>query len=159
MENNELTGRDREYLRGLFLLKAHEEPVGPAEIAKVMKVSRVATLKKMRRLEYLGYGEYITRKGLKINSEAEELVQKDIRKHHLLEKFLETTLDMGSEEACDESAALDISVSGNLLERMDSKYGNDLNCDCGCCISADYEPEDLYDCHWYQKQFSIGISW
>ncbi|MFO8109555.1 MAG: metal-dependent transcriptional regulator [Thermoplasmata archaeon] len=158
MDDCELTTRDKEYLRALFLLEAYKHPIGPAEVAKMMNVSRVAVLKKMRRLEYMGYGDYVSRKGLLINQRSVNLIQRDVRKHHLLEKFLETTLDMESEEACDESAVLDVSVSNNLLEKMDSKYGEDLHCDCGCCISTYYEPEDLYDCHWYQKQFSIGIN-
>lgn len=156
MDKKEFTRRDKEYLRVLFLLKAHEDPVGPAEVAEKLNVSRVAAMKKLRRLESLGVGRYISKKGLLINDRGVDIVQRDTRKHHLLENFLENTLEMNSEEACRESAALDSSVSTELIEKMKLKYGKNLDCECGCQVEAYYEPEKLYNCHWYQKMFSLN---
>jgi Mn-dependent DtxR family transcriptional regulator len=41
----------------------------------------------MRRLETLGLGEYIFKEGLKLNNEAILIVENDIKKHHILERF------------------------------------------------------------------------
>ncbi len=155
MGNENTTTRDKEYLRALFVLKAHEEPVGPTELARCIDVSRVGALQKMRKLEFLGYGKYIPKKGLRLNEKALALVQKDVKRHHMVEKFLEDTLDMNSDEACDESSALDPHISEKFIKQLDKKLGDDLECQCGCCIEPYYDPEDLYNCHWYRKKFTL----
>lgn len=155
MTSHDLTNRDKQYLRALFLMSSHQEPVGPAKIARTMGVSRTGALKKLRRLEFLGYGDYVDNKGLLLNSRGVDVVQKDTLKHHLMEKFLETSLDMDPEEACHESSALDPLISTRLMERVNDKYGEELSCDCGCCIEPYYEPETLVDCHWYQRMFKM----
>ncbi len=154
-ENVELTSRDREYLRGLFLLCGGEKPVGPSELGELIEVSKVAALEKMRRLEAMGYGEYIHRQGLLLNKAAVTVVQRDIRRHHVVEKFLEDNLGMDSTEACRESSAMDPYVSDNFLKTATTALGDELSCDCGCCVEDYYEPKVLYGCHWFKKQFHV----
>ncbi len=154
-ENVELTSRDREYLRGLFLLGGGDEPVGPSELGELIEVSKVAALEKMRRLEAMGLGEYIHRQGLLLNKVAVTVVQRDIRRHHVVEKFLEDNLGMDSTEACRESSAMDPYVSDNFLNIAAMALGDGLSCDCGCCIEEYYDPKVLYECHWFKKQFHV----
>ncbi len=154
-ENVVFTSRDREYLRAVFLLGRGEEPVGPSQLGDLIKVSKVAALEKMRRLEAMGFGEYIHRKGLLLNKDGVSVVQRDIKRHHVVEKFLEDNLGMDSTEACRESSAMDPYVSDKFLENAVTALGEKASCDCGCCIEDYYEPKILYECHWFKKQFKV----
>lgn len=157
MEKIEETQRDREYLRALFFLGAHEEPVGPAKLSDMMDISRAGALQKNRRIEKLGYGEYIKNKGILLNEGAVESIKEDISKHHAIEFFFRKTLDMDPEEACQESSNIENVVSPRLMSKIREKFEEELECQCGSCIDPDpgSDPKDLYECHWYKKRFSI----
>ncbi len=154
------TGRDREHLRALFLLKAQEKAVGPSELSEFMNISRAGALKKMKKVERLGYGDYVPKKGLRLNKEATKTIKKDIHRHHALEIFLRESLNLSEEEACEESDILDEHISERLIEKICDEFEEELSCDCGYCIDPNVEPniEELYRCHWVQKNFSLPES-
>ncbi len=154
-DNVELTPRDREYLRGIFVLKGNREPVGPSKLAHILDVSKVAVLEKMRRLEAMGYGDYVHRRGLLLNEKGTEVVQKDIQRHHIMERYFQDNFGMESTEACRESSAMDPFISENFMRNISTSLGRELSCECGCCIDDHYDPEDLYDCHWFKRQFKV----
>ena len=93
-----LTNRDREYLRVLYMLKGSSTPVGPVKLSKKIGVTKVCAFQKMRRLEALGYGEYIVRQGLKLNNKAKKVVEQDVKRHHIIEAFLERKLGLAEAE-------------------------------------------------------------
>ncbi|MEF8835605.1 MAG: metal-dependent transcriptional regulator [Candidatus Thermoplasmatota archaeon] len=157
MEKVNETRRDREYLRALFVLKAHEKPAGPSDLSDLMDVSRVGALQKMRKIEELGYGEYIENKGLLLNDEAIEVIREDIEKHHLLEEFFRESLDMEEEEACKESSLIQPFVGSRLIQKIYDEFEEELDCVCGNCINPEMntDPNDLYQCHWFKKKFSL----
>lgn len=148
-----LTKRDGEYLRALFLLKGHREPVGPTKLASVFGISKVSSYEKMRRLEILGFGKYILRKGFLMNTKATDLVQSDIHRHHILERYIQLELGLDSRDACRESSNMAHHTSHAMIERIRIQLGTDQNCDCGCCLTPPYDPEDLKDCHWCKPFF------
>ncbi len=151
------TKRDREYLRALFFLGAHEKPIGPSKLSDLMGISRAGALQKNRRIEELGYGEYIPNEGLLLKENAVDSIKEDISKHHILEFFFSKTLDMDPEEACREASNIESVVSSRLISKILKEFGDELECECGSCIDPEKvsDPEELYDCHWYQKRFSI----
>lgn len=153
------TERDRNHLRALFLLRAHETPVGPSSLSELMDISRAGALQKMRKLEKLGYGRYVKEKGLQLTDKAVETVKKDIEKHHALELFLQKTLDLTQEEACEEAIVLEEHASERLLSKVYNKFREGLSCECGNCIDVglDTRPEELLDCHWLKKKFDLKI--
>jgi len=157
MEQINETQRDREYLRALFFLGAHEEPVGPSKLSELMGISRAGALQKNRRIEKLGYGKYIENKGILLNEKAVESIKKDISKHHAIETFFKKSLGMDAKEACEESSKIENHVSSRLLQKIYDELEDELDCECGKCIdpNVDSDPDDLYDCHWYKKRFSI----
>lgn len=148
-----LTDRDKKYLRALYLLDSQNEPVGPTKLGMKMEVSRVGALKKMRRLEFLGLGEYMDKHGFSLNDRGVEIVEKDVRNHHVLEKYFQEKLGFTSEEACEESAAMGPKVSDRFVDQVFDKIDHEIECECGCRISPPYDHEDLKNCHWLKKQF------
>jgi len=148
-----LTVRDREYLRAIFILYGSQKPVGPVLLADKMGVSKECAFQEMRRLDVLGYGEYVLRKGLKLNKLAISIVENDFKKHHFFEKFLQETLGMTHEEACHESSCIDPFVSEYLMQSIYNKTGTLRNGSCGCRMKTPLNPNDLKDCHWINESF------
>jgi len=146
-----LTNRDKQYLRAVFLLQGSTRPVGPMELALKMGVSKVCAFQKMRRLEAMGYGEYFLRKGLKLNSLGVLIIERDIKNHHILEKFLEDTLKITSREACDQSNHIGPFISEKLINNIADKIGAKTNCNCGNCLETPKNYSELEHCHWLKK--------
>jgi len=148
-----LTKRDKEYMRAVFLLNGAKEAVGPSEVAKKFDISRVGVLRKMKRIADLGMGDYIEQSGLILNSKGKKIVEKDIKNHHLIESFLQESLDMDFEEACKESSKIGDMISDNFIECIKEKLGDDISCECGLCLDPPYSPKNLKDCHWCKNLF------
>lgn len=151
-----LTNRDKQYLRAVFLLQGSNRPVGPKELALQMGVSKVCAFQKMRRLEVLGYGEYFLRKGLLLNEMGVLAIEQDIKKHHILEKFLEKTLKMTSQEACDHSNHIGPFICDGLVSDMANKIDTEMNCNCGYCLNTENKSSELEQCHWLKKSINSG---
>ncbi len=143
-----LTKRDKEYMRAIFLLNGSEEPIGPSQVAKKFGVSRVGVLRKMKRIAKLGMGEYIEQSGLILNSEGVDIVEDDIQNHHLIETFLQESLGMKFEEACKESSKIGDIISDTFIECVKDKLGENVSCECGFCLDPPYSPKQLKECHW-----------
>ena len=146
-----LTNRDKQYLRAVYLLQGSSHPVGPKVLANKMSVSKECAFQKMRRLEALGYGEYHLRKGLKLNDIGVQIIEQDVKKHHILEKFLENALEMTSQEACDHSNHIGPFICDGLLDNIADKMETNLNCNCGNCIDTKRNSNELEHCHWLKK--------
>ena len=157
MSNSELTPRDEEYLRTIFLLEGKDQAVSPTRLGRQLGISKVSAYQKLRRLELLGAGSYLPRKGFLLNTRGLTLAQGDIHRHHILEKFFQDELGFSSEEACRESARMGPTVSTQLLESISDKLGDAISCDCGCCLNPPYEPGDLVNCHWCKMNMSKGL--
>ncbi|MCK4613168.1 MAG: metal-dependent transcriptional regulator [Thermoplasmata archaeon] len=153
MNNESLTNRDEEYLRAVFLLNGLEEPVGPTKLANILGINKVSCYEKMRRLESLGLGKYVLKKGFLLNSEGASLAQSDIHRHHVLEKFIQNELGFSSKDACRESSRMGPHVSTEFMESILEKLGDNETCECGYCFNPPYDPKDLTDCHWCQPYF------
>jgi Mn-dependent DtxR family transcriptional regulator len=146
-----LTNRDKQYLRAILLLQGSTDPVGPKKLALKMGVSKVCAFQKMRRLEALGYGNYTVRKGFKLNDRGIFVIEQDIKKHHILEKFLEDTLKMTTKEACDHSNHIGPFICDTLINDISEKIGNQMSCRCGYCLDTSNKSTKLEQCHWLIK--------
>ena len=154
MDKEYVTCRDEEYLRAIFLLNGLDKPVGPTELAKTLGVNKVSSYEKMRRLEYLGFGKYVLRKGFLLNSDGAALAQSDIHRHHVLERFIQHELGFDSEKACRESTRMGSHVSTELMKRITEKLDKNDSCECGYCLNPPFNPQELFNCHWCQPYFS-----
>lgn len=148
---DQLTNRDREYLRVLYVLNGFTDPVGPVLLSKKIGVSKVCAFQKMRRLEALGYGKYVLRKGLKLNKKACSLVEQDVKKHHVLEAFLQKKLGLTHHQACIESEKLDSSVSQTLFNKINSTLMKQVSSCCRYNPKEELTVSDLKKCPWMKR--------
>jgi len=145
------TYRDEEYLRVIFLLNGSTEPVSPIRVARSLGVTKVSSYQKMRRLADMGFGKYLHGKGFLLNENGVKVVEKDIQRHHILEKFIQDVLNLSAEEACRESTRLGCHISDHLMRSISEKVGKSEKCECGYCFNPPYKPETLIKCHWCQS--------
>lgn len=146
-----LTNRDKQYLRTVFLLQETNGHVGPNILAAKMGVTKVCAFQKMRRLEAMGYGEYEPHKGLKLNLFAIQTIEQDIKKHHLIEKFLEDSLKITFQEACEQSNHIGPFISDKLMNNIIDMFGEEMDCNCGNCFDSKLNSAELGHCHWLKK--------
>ncbi|MBS3749105.1 MAG: metal-dependent transcriptional regulator [Candidatus Thermoplasmatota archaeon] len=146
-----LTNRDREYLRILYLLKGKNQPVGPVKLSKKLGVSKVCAFQKMHRLQALGYGTYLLRNGLKLNSKAISIVEQDVKRHHIIEAFLQKKLGLTHQQACIEAEQLDQSMSQRLFNKINTKETISSQSCCGYNLTHKLKVSDLKNCPWIQR--------
>lgn len=146
-----LTNRDKQYLRAVFLLQGSTREVGPKELAGKIGVTKVCAFQKMRRLEAMGYGKYLIRKGLKLNETGISIVKQDIKKHHVLERFLKDTFKMTTQEACDHSNHIGPFICNKLMDNIENKIESVMDCHCGHCLGTPKNPAELEHCHWLKR--------
>ncbi len=151
-----LTKRDREYLRIIYLLNGSNSPIGPVKLSKKLGVSKVCAFQKMHRLQALGYGTYVHRQGLVLNKKGKDLVQRDMKRHHVLESFLQKNLGLSHKQACLEAEKLDQSMSQVLFHKI---IATEEKIPSSCCS---YDPEeiptttDLKNCPWIRRLLSTN---
>jgi DtxR family Mn-dependent transcriptional regulator len=143
-----ITNRDKQYLRAVFTLKGATEPVGPNELATKLGVSKVCAFQKMRRLEAMGYGEYYPRKGLQLNETGISMVEQEVKRHHVIERFLENTLKITSQEACDHSSNIGPFINERLIDNIANNMEAVIDCRCGHCLDTSPNGTELKHCHW-----------
>jgi len=146
-----LTNRDREYLRVIYMLQGSTIPIGPAKLSKKIGVTKVCAFQKMHRLEALGYGEYILRKGLQINKKAKDIVEQDMKRHHILEAFLQKKLGLTHDQACLEAEKLAQSMSKNLFDKIDDAHVKSTSSCCSYNPTHKPKASDLKTCPWIQR--------
>lgn len=132
------------------MLKGSTIPVGPVKLSKKIGVTKVCAFQKMRRLEALGYGEYVVRQGLKLNNKANKVVEQDVKRHHIIEAFLERKLGLPHNQACIEAEELDKSMSQALFSKINNIHMKASSC---CPYNATKKPtiSDLKTCPWIQR--------
>ena len=146
-----LTHRDREYIRVIFSLHGEDAPVGPVELAKKMGVSKECAYQKMRRLTFFGYGEYHLYKGFQLNKKAVQLVEEDTKRHHVIEQFLQKTLDMSHHQACKEATKMDSSISAAVYNHILHQFSLSPSPCCGYDPSKQLTPKEIKQCPWFQR--------
>lgn len=147
-----ITSRDRDYIKTIYLLGGEEKPTSPSELASKMGVSRVGALEKMKRIEDLGFGKYINRKGIILNKKSIRMIENAAKRHHLVEKFLQDSLNIDQAEACEEATKIALELSDNTIEKISSIIRPGPTCRCGFNIGEKIELEDLRDCPWLKNK-------
>ena len=146
-----LTKRDREYLRMIYLLQGYQHEIGPGRLSEIMGISRVCAFQKMHRLGALGFGTYEIHKGLKLNDKAINIVEYDMKRHHIIESYLQENFGLSHHQACTEAEILSDSISNTLFKRISQ---NTIGNRTSCCKYVSYNkltPEIMKTCSWIKK--------
>lgn len=104
--------------------------VGPSYLALKLKIPKSTAHKKLMKLSELGYGMYVEKKGFILTEKGLREGKKILRKHRLLECFLE---EFGVEKAnvCEEASRIDSAIGEGFKKLIEERYGKRERCPCG----------------------------
>jgi DtxR family Mn-dependent transcriptional regulator len=106
------------------------EVVGPSYFASKLGISKVTAQEALLKLASMNYGEYIPKKGFKLNKLGIEKGKNATRKHRLIECFLHE-LGLNSKIACDEATRIECYVSNTLIDTLKERFQEREFCPCG----------------------------
>ncbi|WGI17556.1 iron dependent repressor, metal binding and dimerization domain protein [Methanonatronarchaeum sp. AMET-Sl] len=150
--NYSKTERDIQYLRTIIKQNGHKKPVGPAKVAEERQISRAGAYKKMKHLSKHGYGEYIPGEGFLITEKGLKTIKNEIKKHHIVENFLRTHLNLTPKESCQESYRIAPFFSKNLIKKIEEKTDHNIKYKCKFHTEKKVTTKHIPECHWTKQK-------
>ena len=107
-----------DYLKAIYTLTERGDPASTSALAKTLNVKPASITGMIKRLASLGYLEHLPYKGVQLTEQGSEEALRIIRRHRILETYLQKTLGYTWAEVHEEAELLEPSVSDNLIDRM-----------------------------------------
>jgi DtxR family Mn-dependent transcriptional regulator len=119
------TSTVEQYIKVIFLERQRSDRsiVQMKRLADAMHVTPGTATTMVKQLDRLGYIRYQPRKGVELLDEGRDLAVRIIRRHRLIETFLERVLDYDWSEVHDEAEHLEHAVSDYFIDRVDEYLG------------------------------------
>jgi len=121
----------QEYLAEAYRLAYYqnEDPyISTSALAKVLNVSAPAVTRMVQRLKEDGFLEHEPYRGIYLTPAGEREALMNIRRHRLVEVFLVSVMKFGWHEVHDEADSLGMSVSDEVVSRMEQMAGFPRRC-------------------------------
>lgn len=116
------------YLKSIWnLSRLNENPgtlIQNSQIADYLRVKRPTVSEMLLRLEEMGMIELLPRKGVRLSKKGEKFVSGLLRRHRLIELFLQHTLKLNTFEAHEQAEVLEHAVTPELCARIENFLGN-----------------------------------
>jgi len=122
LKNKEL----EEYLETMYRKKQKGEKITTGEIAKELSISPASVSEMFKKLEKRGYIKYTPYKKVELTKEGEKIGASILRKHRLVEDFLEI-FGVKREKAHEEACALEHAVSNAAEKAFERAIKNTKN--------------------------------
>lgn len=121
-----ITSTIEDYLKSIYSLEQNnngEIPVSTNEIAHAMNVSPSSVTKMLKKLNEIGFVEYTSHQGVRLTDIGEKAALYVIRKHRLLELFLQKYLNYSWDEVHEEACKLEHCISEKFENTIDKLLG------------------------------------
>lgn len=114
-----------QYVKTIFLLQRHDRAatVGMKTLSNAMNVTPGTATTMAKQLDARGLIHYEPRRGTRLTDDGHALAVALIRRHRLLETFLEKVLEYDWSEVHGEAEELEHAVSDRFIERIDRLLG------------------------------------
>ncbi len=112
------------YIKLIWHLEQKQKKAAVQTLARLYGVSPPTVSAMLRQLMRLGMIDYDRRIGARLTTEGERLARKLVRKHRLLESFLQQVLKMDELSVHEEAELLEHAVSDRLIHTIDDFLGN-----------------------------------
>jgi DtxR family transcriptional regulator, Mn-dependent transcriptional regulator len=122
----ELTRAVQDYLKSIHLLGGGERTVSPAEIASRLNVRAPSVTGMLKRLAEAGLIEYSPGTGARLTPHGLGEARRVIRRHRLVELFLNRVLNLDWSEVDAEAEALEHAISPRLEQAIARHLGEPL---------------------------------
>ncbi|MGL4460602.1 MAG: metal-dependent transcriptional regulator [Planctomycetia bacterium] len=110
------------YVKTIYQLTsdAAERPASTGDLARRLGVSPGSVTSMLRTLADSGLAEYQAYEGVRLSDVGKKLALRVLRRHRLVELFLEKTLGLSWDEVHEEAEHLEHAVSDRLIDRIDA---------------------------------------
>lgn len=106
------------------LNQSRDQLVQNSQIADLLGVKRPTVSEMLKRLEEMGFLKLVPRRGVRLSSKGERFVASILRRHRLIELFLQQTLKISSLEAHEQAEVLEHAVTPSLCTYIEKFLGN-----------------------------------
>lgn len=128
------------YVETIFYVRFEEGRVRPGRLANWMGVSAPSVTVALQRLERDGWLNIAQDRSVSLTRKGEELAQRVVRVHRLLERWLTDRMGLDWAAADEEAQLLAPGVSDRLADRMDELMGRPATCPHGNLIPGRTPP-------------------
>jgi DtxR family Mn-dependent transcriptional regulator len=113
------------YAKAIFLIGAAQENalVATGQLAEALQVSPGTVTSMLKTLSESGLGQYIPYEGVRLTDAGRSLALRVLRRHRLIELFLQKTLHLSWDEVHEEAENMEHAVSDLLIDRIDAFLG------------------------------------
>lgn len=123
-----------EYLEAIYILDSEGETVLPSKLADYLNVSRPTVTQTVQRMTTAGFVRSNSSKEIILTEEGLAQAESMVRKHRVLERWLNDELGLDWADAHVEAARLEGSVSPLVLEQLYNRLGKPKTCPHGNII-------------------------
>jgi DtxR family Mn-dependent transcriptional regulator len=107
-----------DYLKGIYTLTERGGPASTSALAQTLGVQPASITGMIKRLASLGYVEHLPYKGVQLTENGSIEALRILRRHRILETYLQQQLDYTWSEVHQEAELLEHAVSEKLISRM-----------------------------------------
>jgi DtxR family Mn-dependent transcriptional regulator len=112
-----------DYLKAIYMLRKHQERVTTSAIAQRLGITGPTVTAMLKKLDKEKYLKHISYQGVVLTDKGEKLAIGVIRKHRLVELFLNEVLGLDWDKVHVEAEKLEHVISDEVLARMDHILG------------------------------------
>lgn len=128
-----------EYMEAIYRLIERKEKLTTSNIAKELGVSAPSVTEMLRKLDKMGYIKYEPYREVSLTKEGRHLGRTILRRHRLLERFLET-LGVSKDKLHHEACKLEHSVSDEVERAIEKKMTSRHSIGKGIITLAEMKP-------------------
>ena len=121
---NHLSPTVEDYLKAIYTLTEEDRTASTSSLAKSLKSHPSSVTGMIKRLASLGYLEHLPYKGVQLTEKGSEEALRIIRRHRVLETYLQKNLEYTWAEVHEEAELLEHAVSDKLIARMAKVLGD-----------------------------------
>ncbi len=107
-----------DYLKGIYTLTERGDPASTSALSQALGVQPASITGMIKRLATLGYVEHLPYKGVQLTETGSREALRIIRRHRILETYLQEKLEYTWSEVHQEAELLEHAVSDKLISRM-----------------------------------------
>jgi DtxR family transcriptional regulator, Mn-dependent transcriptional regulator len=120
----DLSGPVEDYLKAIYDLERHGEPAGTNEIAAALGIAAPSVSGMLRRLVEQGLVTHERYRGVRLTESGRLAALRTIRRHRIIETYLEQVLGYPWDQVHDEAERLEHAASDALVDRMAAALGD-----------------------------------
>ncbi|MBI3975802.1 MAG: metal-dependent transcriptional regulator [Armatimonadetes bacterium] len=114
----------QDYLKAIYALSGEGRPATTGEIADRLSVAPPSATNMVKRLARRGLAKHTPYRAVELTEAGRRLALTMVRRHRLLELYLERVLGLGVEQVHEEAERLEHALSDALETRLDDLLGH-----------------------------------